>query len=218
MPKSSYARETNIARDSAGKSAQQNRVLAIVREMGIARSQDLRAQEVHPQQLVRLTAAGVLVRVGRGLYALPDADLTERQSYIEACARFPTGTLCLLSALRFHELTTQNPTEVWMSFDNRRGLPSDRLIALRRISMSGESLRLGVETHWVARMPVRVYDLHKTIADCFKYRSTVGLDVALEALKEAWVAGRLDLNLLNKYAQVCRVQRVMQPYLEMLVV
>ena len=105
-----------------------------------------------------------------------------------------------------------------MAFDNRRGLPSARLIDLRRISMSGESLQAGAETHLVAGLLVRVYDLHKTIADCFKYRSTVGLDVALEALKEAWTAKRLDLNLLDRYAQVCRVQRVMQPYLEMLVI
>ncbi len=195
-----------------------NQILATVGEMGIARSNDLRAKGIHPQQLLRLTDSGELIRVGRGLYTLPDADLTERQSYVEACTRFPTGTLCLLSALRFHELTTQNPGSVWMAFDNRRGLPSDRLIDLRRISMSGESLRAGVETHLVAGLPLRVYDLHKTIADCFKYRSTVGLDVALESLKESWLAHRLDLNLLGHYAQVCRVQRVMQPYLEMLVI
>ena len=196
----------------------QEQILATVRGMGVARSNDLQARGVHPQQLLRLTDSGELIRVGRGLYSLPDTDLTECQSYVEACTRFPTGTICLLSALRFHELTTQNPGSVWMAFDNRRGLPSDRLIDLRRISMSGESLQAGAETHLVAGLPVRVYDLHKTIADCFKYRSTVGLDVAMEALKEAWMARRLDLNLLGQYAQVCRVQRVMQPYLEMLVI
>jgi hypothetical protein len=85
------------------------------------------------------------------------------------------------------------------------------------VNMSGKSLTEGVETSLVAGLPVRVYNVPKTIADCFKYRSSIGLDVALEALKESWTANKLDLNLLAHYAQICRVQRVMQPYLEMLV-
>jgi len=112
-----------------------------------------------------------------------------------------------------------------MSFDNRWGVPSDALISLRRVNMSGESLTAGVETHLIAGTSVRAYNIPKTIADCFKYRSAIGqsprfaigLDVVLEALKEAWMAKKLDLNLLAKYAQICRVQRIVQPYLEMLV-
>jgi predicted transcriptional regulator of viral defense system len=192
-------------------------VLTLVAELGIARNSDLKARGVHPQQLRRLVDAGALVRVSRGLYTLPTADLTEFQTYAEACTRFPRGTICLLSALRWHELTTQNPTRVWMAFDNRWGAPSDESIALQRINMSGKSLSEGIETHLVAGIPVRVYNIPKTIADCFKYRSTIGLDVALEALKEAWMARKLDLNLLTHYAQICRVQKVLQPYLEMLV-
>ena len=192
-------------------------VLTLVAELGIARNSDLKARGVHPQQLRRLVEAGALVRVSRGLYTLPTADLTEFQTYAEACTRFPRGTICLLSALRWHELTTQNPARVWMAFDNRWGTPSDVSIALQRINMSGKSLTEGIETHLVAGIPVRVYNIPKTIADCFKYRSTIGLDVALEALKEAWMARKLDLNLLAHYAQICRVQKVIQPYLEMLV-
>jgi predicted transcriptional regulator of viral defense system len=203
--------------DNDLRSPLEERVLTLVGTAGIARSNDLRSQGIHPQQLRRLTESGALVRVSRGLYTLPTADLTEFQTYAEACTRFPRGTICLLSALRFHELTTQNPFQVWMSFDNRWGLPSDEAISLRRVNMSGESLTAGVETHLVAGIPVRVYDVPKTIADCFKYRSAIGLDVALEALKEAWIAQKLDLNLLAKSAQICRVQRIIQPYLEMLV-
>jgi predicted transcriptional regulator of viral defense system len=150
-----------------------DRIITLVSTAGIARSNDLRAQGIHPQQLRRLTESGALVRVSRGLYTLPDADFTEFQTYVEACTRFPRGTICLLSALRFHELTTQNPFQIWMSFDNRWGLPSDNLIPLRQINMSGASLTAGIETHLVAGIPVRVYDVPKTIADCFKYRSTV---------------------------------------------
>lgn len=211
--------EVKIARsaDKDRRSPNHARILTLVGTAGIARSNDLRSQGIHPQQLRRLTESGALVRVSRGLYTLPTADLTEFQTYAEACTRFPRGTLCLLSALRFHELTTQNPFQVWMSFDNRWGLPSDEAISLRRVNMSGESLAAGIETHLVAGIPVRVYDVPKTIADCFKYRSAIGLDVALEALKEAWIAQKLDLNLLAKSAQICRVQRIIQPYLEMLV-
>jgi predicted transcriptional regulator of viral defense system len=203
--------------DKDRRSPIDDRILTLVGTAGIARSNDLRAQGIHPQQLRRLTESGALVRVSRGLYTLPDADFTEFQTYVEACTRFPRGTICLLSALRFHELTTQNPFQIWMSFDNRWGLPSDNLIPLRQINMSGESLTAGIETHLVAGIPVRVYDVPKTIADCFKYRSTVGLDVALEALKEAWTERKLDLDILYKYARICRVQRIIQPYLEMLV-
>jgi predicted transcriptional regulator of viral defense system len=192
-------------------------ILKLIGEIGIARNSDLKARGIHPQQLRRLVEAGALVRVSRGLYTLPTADLTEFQTYAEACTRFPRGTICLLSALRFHQLTTQNPFQIWMSFDNRWGTPSDKEIALRRVNMSGRSLSEGIETHLVADIPVRVYNIPKTIADCFKYRSTIGLDVALEALKEAWTAHKLDLNLLAHYAQICRVQKIIQPYLEMLV-
>jgi predicted transcriptional regulator of viral defense system len=192
-------------------------ILKLIGEIGIARNSDLKARGIHPQQLRRLIEAGALVRVSRGLYTLPTADLTEFQTYAEACTRFPRGTICLLSALRFHQLTTQNPFQIWMAFDNRWGTPSDKEIALRRVNMSGKSLSEGIETHLIAGIPVRVYNVPKTIADCFKYRSTIGLDVALEALKEAWTAHKLDLNLLAHYAQICRVQKVIQPYLEMLV-
>jgi predicted transcriptional regulator of viral defense system len=192
-------------------------ILSLVAELGIAKNDALLAQGVHPQQLHNLTTSGELVRVGRGLYALPTADFGEFQTYIEACTRFPRGTICLLSALRFHHLTTQNPDRVWMSFNNRWGAPSDGEISLRRVNMSGESLTAGVETNVIAGFPLRVYNIPKTIADCFKYRSAIGLDVALEALKEAWTSQQLDLNLLDRYARICRVQRVIQPYLEMLV-
>jgi predicted transcriptional regulator of viral defense system len=194
-----------------------NPILTLVKEAGIARNSDLVAQGIHPQQLRSLVQTGELVRISRGLYSLPLADFTEFQSYAEACTRFPRGTICLLSALRFHGLTTQNPFQVWMAFDNRWGTPSDELIALHRINMSGQSLSEGIDTHLVAGIPIRVYNVPKTIADCFKYRSSIGLDVALEALKDAWSSQKLDLNLLAHYAQICRVQKVLQPYLEMLV-
>jgi predicted transcriptional regulator of viral defense system len=195
-----------------------DQVLTLVKDLGIARSRDLKARGIHPQQLSRLVAIGALVQVSRGLYTLPTADLTEFQTYVEACARFPRGTVCLLSALRFHGLTTQNPFQVWMAFDNRWGTPTDDKILLQRVNMSGKSLTEGIEIHAIAGLPVRVYNVPKTIADCFKYRSLIGLDVALEALKESWVDKKLDLNHLAHYAQICRVQKVIQPYLEMLVI
>jgi predicted transcriptional regulator of viral defense system len=202
--------------DKDRRSPLDERVLTLVGTSGIARSSDLRAQGIHPQQLRRLTASGALVRVSRGLYTLPTADLTEFQTYAEACTRFPRGTICLLSALRFHEMTTQNPFQVWMSFDNRWGLPSDEAISLRRVNMSGESLTAGSETHLVAGIPVRVYNVPKTIADCFKYRHKIGLDVAIEALRESWESRRYSIDELWSYAKICRMSKVMRPYLECL--
>jgi predicted transcriptional regulator of viral defense system len=192
-------------------------ILTLVQEAGIARNSDLIAQGIHPQQLRSLVLSGQLIRVGRGLYSLPLSDFTEFQSYAEACTRFPRGTICLLSALRFHNLTTQNPFQIWMAFDNRWGTPSDDSISLHHVNMSGKSLSEGIDTHFVAGIPIKVFNIPKTIADCFKYRSSIGLDVALEALKDSWSSQKLDLNLLSHYSQICRVQKVIQPYLEMLV-
>jgi predicted transcriptional regulator of viral defense system len=202
---------------SSRSSDSRQQILSQAAKLGLAKTSDLLAGGIHPQQLQNLTRRGELVRVSRGLYTLPTADLGEFQTYIEACTRFPRGTICLLSALRFHHLTTQNPDRVWMSFHNRGGAPSDREMALRRVNMSGESLTAGVETHIFSGFPLRVYNVEKTIADCFKYRSAIGLDVALEALKEAWTSQRLDLNSLDRYSRICRIQKVIQPYLEMLV-
>jgi predicted transcriptional regulator of viral defense system len=124
--------------------------------------------------------------------------------------------VCLLSALQYHDIGTHLPSEVWIAIDRRARRPALRYPPLRIVRYTGEALTEGVESHHVEGREVRIYNVAKTIADCFKYRNKIGLDVALEALREAWRARRFKLEELDRYAAICRVQRVMQPYLESL--
>jgi predicted transcriptional regulator of viral defense system len=198
------------------KQSKTSQVLEIVRKEGIVRSRDLRERGIHQETLRRLENQGVIVRAGRGIYTFSDADLTEHQSLVEICMRVRNGIVCLLSALRFHELTTQAPFEVWLAIDNKARPPKKDLLPLRIVYMSGQALTAGVEEHLIAGQPVRVYNIPKTVADCFKYRNKIGLDVAKEALRESWHSRRCTMDELWHYAKICRVANVMRPYLESL--
>lgn len=192
-------------------------ILELLGSKGIVRARELREQGIHQEYLRQLENQGKILRAGRGIYTLPDQDLTENQSLVEATARVPHGVICLLSALRFHSLTTQAPFEVWLAIDNKARPPKENIIPLRIVYMSGMAFNLGIEEHLIASQAVRVYNIPKTVADCFKYRNKIGLDVALEALRESWNSRRVDMDLLWHYAQICRVANVMRPYLESLV-
>jgi predicted transcriptional regulator of viral defense system len=191
--------------------------LALVREAGVLRPRDLKAHGLSREYLRRLEQRGLILRSSRGLYIPADADLTESHSLAEACKRVPHGVICLLSALQFHGLTTQAPFEVWMAIDGKARLPRIGYPPLRIVRFSGEALSYGVEEHWIEGVPVQVYSPAKTVADCFKYRNKVGLDVALEALRETWRERRATMDAIYRAANVCRVDRVMQPYLEAMV-
>lgn len=191
-------------------------ILDLLGSQGIVRARELRKKGFHQEYLRQLSNQGKIVRAGRGIYTLPDQDLTENQSLVEATTRVPHGIICLLSALRFHSLTTQAPFEVWLAIANSARTPSEELIPLRIVYMSGRALDSGIEEHWIANVPVRVYNIPKTVADCFKYRNKIGLDVALEALRESWNSRRLNLDSLWHYAKICRVANVMRPYIESL--
>ena len=192
-------------------------VKRLLRDLGIARSRDLERAGLSRSQIGRLRQAGHIDRVGRGLYALPGAVLGERHSLAEAARRVPRGVVCLLSALRFHGLTTQNPFEVWMAIELKAWRPKSQGVPLRLIYMSGASFTSGVEELAVGGVPVRVFGPAKTVADCFKFRNKTGLDVAVEALREYRRLHPKGLDELWRYAEVDRVTRVIQPYLEALV-
>ena len=186
------------------------------------RSQGVSARElatagIHRQVLSRLVASGELERIVRGVYRLPEHPLTEHHGLAMVSAVVPHGIICLLSALQFHGIGTQLPSEVWIAIDRRARRPALKYPPLRVVRYSGAALTEGSETHQLEGQPVRVYNVAKTLADCFKYRNKIGLDVALEALREAWRARRLRMEDLERYATICRVQRVMRPYLDMLV-
>jgi len=147
---------------------------------------------------------------------LPDQPVSEHASLAELAARYPQALVCLLSALQFHCLTTQSPPEVWVAFDRKARAPRVDYPPLRVVRFSGQALIEGVEEHVIDGVAVRVTSLAKTVADCFKYRNKIGLDVALEALREAWNAKRVKMDDLWHCARICRVANVMRPYLEAL--
>lgn len=185
-----------------------------LKRLGIARSRDLEYAGVSRTQLRRLIERGLIERVGRGLYGLPGAARTERHHLAEAARRVPGGVVCLLSALRFHGLTTQNPFEVWMAIDRKAWRPRLDHPPLRLVHLSGPALREGVEEHDVGGVAVRVFSAAKTVADCFKFRNKIGADVAVEALRDYRRLHPKRLEAVWRFAEVDRVTRVILPYME----
>lgn len=183
---------------------------------GTLRSRELTARGVSRAQLSRWLAAGELQRLGHGIYALPDYAPNQHASLVEVARRAPQVVFCLLTALRFHELTTQAPFEVWIAIGNKDHPPRLPYPKLRVQRFSPASLNYGVLEHRVDGATLRVTDVAKTVADCFKFRNKVGLDVALEALREALQARRTTMDAIWAAAKVCRVATVMRPYLESL--
>ena len=187
----------------------------IISTREVARRRDLAAQGVTKNYLHRLIESGRIERVGRGLYRAKDAEITEYHTLLEAALLTPKGVVCLLSALRFHDLTTQAPFEVWMAIDNKSWRPTTSDVPLRIHYFSGRALTEGVERHEIEGVPVKIYNAAKTVADCFKFRNKIGVDVAIEALRD-YLRKRLPEKDLWRYAEVCRVRNVMYPYLEAL--
>ena len=195
------------------------KVLAAVRESGMIRARDLAKQGISPTHLQRLYEKGLLLRSGRGIYLHADADeLNENESLREATLRIPAGVVCLLSALQFHGLTTQVPHQVWLALPARANSPRGGYPRLRIVHMSGEALTAGIEPHQIGNTTVQVYCVAKTVADCFKFRNKIGLDVALEALRDCWAKRRANIDGIWHYAKICRVSNVMRPYLESIAV
>jgi len=191
-------------------------ILQLAKKQGLITDGEVRAMGIHPQTLKRLVESGKLERVARGRYRLPDPDyeLTEHHGLVLASAAAPSGVICLLSALQFHVIGTQLPRQVWMALDRGVRKPAIEYPPLRVVRFSGEALAAGVEEHTLEGQTVRVYNVAKTLADCFKYRNKIGLDVALEALSDAWRERRSEMLDIARYARVCRVWNVMRPYLE----
>lgn len=199
------------------KITKRQQVIKLVQELPYVRPRDLKDRGLPKDYLYVLAREGVIQRIGRGLYQWPDNDLGRHQSLAEVCKRVPKGVVTLLSALNYHNITTQNPYQVWLAIDRKSWRPEISYPPVRFVTMSGEALHTGIEEHDLNGIIIRVFNPAKTVADCFKYRNKVGLDVALEALREGWTARKFTMNELYKYAEICRVRKVMQPYLESLV-
>lgn len=166
-------------------------VRELVQQHGVLRPRDLTARGLPRAYLGRLAQEGLVERVGRGLYRGRDVDLTEQHTLAEVGRRVRGGVVCLLSALRYHDLTTQSPAEVWLALDGKARAPKIGLLPLRIVRFTGAALTAGIEEHLIEGVSVRVYDPAKTVVDCFKYRNKIGLEVALEALRTGWGSGGL---------------------------
>ena len=188
--------------------------LELATQHGLLRPRDLAGKGIPRTTLSRLVESGRLTKLSRGLYALPDRPVSENHQLAEIAARCPLGVYSLLSALRFHRLTTQNPHELWLALPNKAHAPRVDYPPLRIVRFSGPALTEGIEIHSVDGIAVRIYSVAKTVADCFKYRNKIGLDVALEALRECRRERRASSDELWQYAKICRVSNVMRPYLE----
>ena len=187
---------------------------AFLHRTGTARSHELVAAGFSRSRLSRLVASGELERVGRGLYALAGAPASEHDALLTVAKRAPKVVFCLLTALRIHDLTTQAPSDVWIAIGNKAHPPRMSYPTLRTMRYAEASLAAGVETRRVEGTVLRVTNVAKTVADCFKFRSKIGLDVALEALRDARREKRASADDLWRYARINRVANVMRPYLE----
>lgn len=191
-------------------------VSAIIAQTGLLRPRDLRARGIAAEHLSRLVQRGEVERLGRGLYQLPGAPMTEHHSLAEVNKRVPQGIICLTSALSFHGLTTQMPYDVWLMVERRSRAPRMDWPPLRLFRASGESFTTGIEEYQIEGVTVRVTSPAKTVADGFKYRNKAGLEVAVEALRECLREKRFSRDTLHHFARICGVENVMRPYLEAL--
>jgi predicted transcriptional regulator of viral defense system len=191
-------------------------LLKLARKLGLLRPRDLQSAGIPRVYLKQLVERGELVKTGRGLYVCADTALTENHSLAEAAKLAPKGVVCLLSALRFHDLTTENPAEVWIAVPRGARPPHPRTPALRVARFSGPMMTVGIERHVIQGVSVPIYSVAKTIADCFRFRNRLGVNIAVEALRDALRNKRTTPEELWRCAQACRVLQVMRPYFESL--
>jgi predicted transcriptional regulator of viral defense system len=183
---------------------------------GVLRPRDVALHGISRAAIASLTAAGALERVGRGLYVPKGYRVTEHHTLVEAAKRVPAGIVCLLSALSFHSLTTQSPHEIWLAIDVKARKPKVDWPPLRIVRFSGEARAFGVDQHVIEGVSVSITSRAKTVADCFKYRNKIGIDVAIDALRDYLRKRGRSMDDLLRAAEVCRVARVMTPYIEAL--
>jgi predicted transcriptional regulator of viral defense system len=201
-------------RPPADLPSQEQQVLNLAESLRMLRARDVTAHGIPTVTLTRLVQSGQLERLARGLYGLPGASVSEHRSLAEACARVPRAVVCLLSALRFHDIGTQAPFEVWLAIPQRTVAPKLDRPALRIVHMSENSLNEGVALYDIDGVQVPVFSAAKTVADCFKFRHKIGLDVALEALRDGWAQRKFTMDELWTHAAVNRMTNVMRPYIE----
>jgi len=186
------------------------------RQGGVLRASEAIGFGIHPRTLYAMRDAGELEQLSRGLYRLADLPPLGNPDLVAVALKVPNGVICLISALAYHELTTQIPHEVYLALPRGAEPPRLDYPPVRTLWFTGEAFTEGIVAHKVDGVPVRIYDVEKTLADCFKYRNKVGLDTAVEALKRYVANRRVKIDRLMAYARICRVEKVIRPYLEAL--
>ena len=198
-------------------SAQRTHALDLLESRGMLRSKDFAAEGVGPETLARLVREEAVVRPARGLYQLADARVEAAHSLAEAAILVPKGIICLISALQYHELTLQMPAAVWMAIERTAWRPKIDYPRIRFVRFPGPALKDGVERHLIDGVAVPITNPARSIVDCFRYRGKVGLDVAMEGLREGLRRGRCTPDELWRHARTARVWSVMRPYVEAMV-
>jgi len=194
-----------------------DRALHLIRDRGIARARDFREAGIPLVYLKRLSDAGELVRLSRGLYQAPDRVGEDTAHDLAEAARLvPNGVISLISALKYHELTTQLPNAVWITIPHKARAPNPTGLRLEIVRATREVLTAGIEYANIEGVKVPIYGIAKTIADCFKHRRHVGEDVAIEALRDALRGRRTTASELLKYAAINRVARRIEPYIKVM--
>jgi predicted transcriptional regulator of viral defense system len=188
--------------------------MALIRSKPVIRTRDFSEAGIPRNYLHRLTNDGVLVQISRGLYEAADRPLSPGGSFAEVALWSPRATIALLSALQLHELTTQAPHEIWILLGLKDWVPRGTPTSLQIVRASGEALTAGIEGRVIDGVTVRLTSPAKTIADCFKYRSKIGVNVAIEALREGLKRKIATVDQLWHYGRICRVQTLMRPYLQ----
>ena len=190
------------------------RVLRLAKARRLLRARDLAAHGLPSVALTRLVKTGKLERLARGMYGLPGATVSEHRSLAEVALRVPKGVVCLLSALRVHDIGTQAPFEVWLAIPHRAAVPKLGGPQLRIVRMSDGALADGVQRIKVDGVPVPVFSAAKTVVDAFRFRNKIGIDVAIEALRDGWAKRRFTMDELWRHVQAGRMTRVVRPYIE----
>jgi predicted transcriptional regulator of viral defense system len=189
-------------------------LLQRVGEGGIFRTSDLEALGISRSTVQRMVERREAERISHGLYRLVGGEITEHIGLVAVQKKIPDGIICLLSALQFHSIGTQLPREVWVAIDRKARKPGPPGFPIRVVRFSGVSAQYGVETHELLGVPVRVTSIARTVVDCFRYRNKIGMDVALEALKDVLGRRLASRDEILRTAEACRAKTVVRPYLE----
>ena len=196
--------------------AQEEKLLKLIKKSRILRARDILSNGIHQQTLCRAYNKWLIAKAGRGLYTVHTYEPSAYHGIIEIAKLVPDAVICLTSALSFYEIGTQLPAEIWIALEKGKVPPRITYPPIRVVHFSGMSYSEGVERNYIEGVDVKVYSPAKTVADCFKFRNKIGLDVAVEAIRVCVRSKKCTVDEIFHYARICRVGRIIKPYLEAL--